>query len=193
MNTERIIFRSSLLALTLIEAAYFGGCKGGEKKVEAEIPVQAAVVQKSDISRIVNAEAVVWPIAQAMITPKVNSPVRKFFVVRGQKVRNGQLLAELENRDLAAARLDNQGSYEQAQAAYATSVGATLPEDIQKANLDVQTAQKALDAAQKVYSSRESLYQQGALPRKELDDAGVTLAQASSQYNQAKKHLDSLN
>jgi len=193
MNTERKIFRFSLVALTLIGAAYFAGCKGKEKKVEAEIPVQAAVVQKSDISRIVNAEAVVWPIAQAMITPKINSPVRKFFVVRGQKVRNGQLLAELENRDLAAVRLDNQGAYEQAQAAYATSVDATLPEDIQKANLDVQTAQKALDAAQKMYSSREALFQQGALPRKDLDQAAVGLAQAQAQYDEAKKHLDSLN
>ena len=169
------------------------GCKSEEKKVEAEISVQAAAVQKTDISRMVSTEAVIFPIAQSMITPKVSSPVRKFYVVRGQKVRQGQLLAELENRDLSAARLDNQGAYEQAQATYETSVGATLPEDIQKANLDVQTAQKTLDAAQKMYSSRESLFQQGALPRKELDDAGVTLAQATSQYDQAKKHLDSLN
>src|SRR5215471_3821851 len=193
MKTERRIFELIGVALAMIGASYIAGCKGEEKKVEAEIPVQAAVVQKSDISRMVNAEAVVWPIAQAMITPKVNSPVRKFFVVRGQKVRNRQLLAELENRDLAAARLDNQGSYEQAQAAYATSMGATLPEDIQKANLDVQTAQKGLDAAQKLYSSRELLFQQGALPRKDLDQAAVGLAQAQAQYDEAKKHLDSLN
>src|SRR5215813_3665924 len=192
MNRERIS-QLIVVILTVIGASHITGCKGEEKKVEAEIPVQAAVVQKSDISRIVNAEAVVWPIAQAMITPKINSPVRKFFVVRGQKVRNGQLLAELENRDLAAARLDNQGAYEQAQAAYATSVDATLPEDIQKANLDVQTAQKALDAAQKMYSSREALFQQGALPRKDLDQAAVGLAQAQAQYDEAKKHLDSLN
>lgn len=155
--------------------------------------MQAATAEKSDISRVVNADAVIFPIAQAVITPKVSAPVKKFYVVRGQKVRSGQLLAELENRDLSAAKLDNQGSYQQAQATYETNVGATLPEDIQKANLDVQTAQKALDATQKLYSSRENLYQQGALPRKDLDDAGVTLAQATSQFNQARKHLDSLN
>lgn len=164
-----------------------------EKEQEPEVAVQAAIAEKSDISRIVNAEAIIFPAAQAMITPKVSAPVRKFYVARGQKVRAGQLLAELENRDLSAARLDNQGAYEQAQAAYETNVGATLPEDIQKANLDVQTAQKTLDAAQKLHSSRESLYQQGALPRKDLDDAAVTLAQATSQFDQAKKHLDSLN
>ena len=169
------------------------GCSGGEKEPEPEVSVQAAPATKADISRVVNAEAIIFPVAQAVVTPKVSAPVRKFLVNRGQKVRKGQLLAELENRDLSAAKLDNQGTYEQAQATYETNVGATLPEDIQKANLDVQTAQKALDAAQKVYSSRETLFQQGAIPRKELDDGAVTLAQAQSQYNQAKKHLDSLN
>jgi multidrug efflux pump subunit AcrA (membrane-fusion protein) len=169
------------------------GCSGGEKEPEPEVAVQVAPAAKTDISRVVNTEAIIFPLAQAAITPKISAPVRKFYVIRGQKVRKGQLLAELENRDLSAARMDNQGAYEQAQASYETSVAATLPEDIQKANLDVETAQKALDAAQKVYSSRESLFQQGAIPRKELDDAAVTLAQAQSQYNQAKKHLDSLN
>ena len=168
------------------------GCSK-EKEPEPEVSVQAAAAQKSDISRVVSTEAIIFPAAQSMITPKVSAPVRRFFVVRGQKVRSGQLLAELENRDLSAAKIDNQGAYEQAQATYETSVGATLPEDIQKANLDVQTAQKTLDAAQKVYSSREDLYRQGAVPHKEVDDAAVTLAQATSQFNQAKKHLDSLN
>jgi HlyD family secretion protein len=168
------------------------GCSK-EKAEEPEVSVQAAPVAKSDVSRVVNTEAIIFPVAQSMITPKVSSPVRKFYVARGQKVRSGQLLAELENRDLSAAKLDNQGAYEQAQATYETSIGATLPEDIQKANLDVQTAQKALDAAAKLYASRESLFQQGALPRKDLDDASVTLATATSQFNQAKKHLDSLN
>ncbi|HEY6969588.1 MAG TPA: efflux RND transporter periplasmic adaptor subunit [Candidatus Angelobacter sp.] len=193
MKNKKRLINLLPLAVGIILATFLAGCKGGEKEEEPEVSVQAALVQKADIARTVNAEAVIWPIAQAVITPKVNSPVRKFYVVRGQKVRSGQLLAELESRDLTAAKMDNQGAYEQAQAAYATSMGATLPEDIQKANLDVQTAQKGLDAAQKLYSSRETLFQQGALPRKDLDQAAVGLAQAQAQYDEAKKHLDSLN
>src|SRR5437660_11257994 len=118
------------------------GCSSKEEeKAAAEVSVQAAPVEKEDISRVVNAEAVIFPLAQSAITPKINAPVRKFYVVRAQKVRQGQLLATLENRDLSAARLDNQGAYEQAQAAYTTNVGATLPEETQKAELEVQTAQ----------------------------------------------------
>jgi HlyD family secretion protein len=170
-------------------------CAGCSKESEEkpEVTVQGAPVQKSDISRIVNAEAVVFPIAQSAITPKINAPVKRFLITRGQKVRKGQLLAELENRDLSAAAMDNQGVYDQAQAAYETSIGATLPQDIQKAELDVQTAQQELDAQQKLYSSREDLFKQGALPRKELDQAAVALAQVRSQYNVAKKRLDGLN
>jgi HlyD family secretion protein len=168
------------------------GCKG-DKEEAPVVTVQAATAEKGEISRVVSAEAVLFPIAQSAITPKINAPVKRFLVTRGQKVRQGQLLAELENRDLTAAAMDNQGSFAQAQAAYETNVGATLPEETQKAELDVQTAQEALDAQQKLYSSREDLFKQGALPRKDLDQAGVALAQAKSQYNIAKKHLDSLN
>jgi multidrug efflux pump subunit AcrA (membrane-fusion protein) len=169
------------------------GCKKDEKEPEPEVAVQAATVQQGDISRVIHAEAILFPLAQAVITPKISAPVKKFYVNRGQKVRSGQLLAVLENRDLSAAKLDNQGAYQQAQAAYTSSVNATLPEDMQKAQLDVQTAQQSLEAEQKLFNNREMLYKQGALPRKDLDQAQVSLVQAKSQYEVARKHLDSLN
>lgn len=183
---------SLAVALTL-SIALLAGCKKGESEEKPEVAVQAAPARSGDISRVVNAEAVVFPLQQSAITPKINAPVRKFYVVRGQKVSQGQLLAELENRDLQAAATDNRGAYDQAQAQYETSVGATLPEEIQKTELDVQTSQQELDAQQKLYTSRQDLFKQGALPRKDLDAAAVSLAQAKSAYNIAKKHLDSLN
>jgi len=194
-----LIHRKSFLNARLMAALgvaaimALSGCKGGEKKEETEVSVQAEAAKQEDISRVVTTEAVLFPLSQAAITPKLNAPVRKFFVVRGQKVKEGQLLAQLENRDLAAAELDNKGAFEQAEAAYTTSVNATLPEDLQKSQADVENAQKNLDAQQKIYSSREMLFQQGAIPRKDFDAAAVALTQARTQYDLAKKHLDSLN
>ncbi len=179
-----------LLPVLLLFAA---GCSDSEKAVTPEVSVQAVAARTGSISRVVNAEAIIFPVAQAIITPKINSPVKKFYVTRGQKVRKGQLLAALENRDLSAAALDNKGAYQQAQAAYSSSVNATLPEEVQKSELDVQTSKQELDAAQKLYASRQDLFKQGALPRKDLDAAAVQLAQAKTAYNTATKHLDSLN
>jgi HlyD family secretion protein len=185
----------SVRTLVVLATAIFLviGCGKGEKEEAPQVSVQAAPAATADISRVVNTEGIIFPVAQSAITPKISAPVKKFYVVRGQKVRQGQLLATLENRDLSAAALDNKGAYEQAEAAYSTSIGATLPEGNAKAELDVQTAQQELDAQQKLYNSRQDLFKQGALPRKDLDAAAVSLAQAKSAYNIARKHLDGLN
>jgi multidrug efflux pump subunit AcrA (membrane-fusion protein) len=189
-NAGRVI---SLVALVMAISMVTTGCGKGEKKDAPEVSVQAAPAATVAISRVVNTEGIIFPVAQSAITAKISAPVKKFYVVRGQKVRQGQLLATLENRDLSAAALDNKGAYEQAEAAYSTSMGATLPEENAKAELDVQTAQQELDAQQKLYDSRQDLFKQGALPRKDLDAAAVSLAQAKSAYNIARKHLDGLN
>src|ERR1041385_5848836 len=153
MQRRRLKMRLSALVSLAVLSSAIAGCGKGEKEEGPEVSVQAVPAAKADIARVVNTEAVIFPILQSAITPKINAPVKKFYVVRGQKVRQGQLLATLENRDLSAAALDNKGAYEQAQAAYNTNVGATLPEETQKAELDVQTAQQELDAQQKLYSS----------------------------------------
>ena len=107
-------------------------------------------------------------------------------------MHRGELLAVLENRDLAAAEEDSKGSYDQARAVYETTTTTGLPEEIQKATLDAQAAQQLFEAQQKIYNSRQELYQQGAMPRKDLDQAGVDLTNARNQHEIAHKHLDAL-
>ena len=168
------------------------GCSGEKADLEPTVSVQVAPVEKTSIEHTVSSQAVLFPRQQAAIVPKISAPVQKFLVKRGSKVRQGQLLAVLENRDLSAAAQENKGSYEQAQAAYETTTGASLPEEIKKAEADAQQAQKALDAQEKVYQSRQQLFEQGALPRKELDQSGVDVTQARNQAAIAKQHLDAL-
>src|SRR5260370_22398973 len=112
------------------------GCGKGEKEEGPVVAVQAVPAQNGEISRVVSAEAVIFPIAQSAITPKISAPVKRFLVTRGQKDHKGHLLAELDNRHLSAAAIHNHGAYTQAQAAYETNIGATLPEDIQNSQLD---------------------------------------------------------
>lgn len=162
----------------------------GEK--EPLVTVQVAAVEKTDIQHTITTQAILFPRQQAAIVPKISAPVQKFLVQRGSAVREGQLLAVLENRDLAAAAQDTRGAYDQAQATYATTTGANLPEEIQKAEADVQQAKQALDAQEKIFESRQQLFDQGALPRKDLDQSRVDITQARNQYAIAKHHLDAL-
>ena len=163
-----------------------------EKKEEPLVTVQVAPVEKTTIEHTVTTQAILFPRLQAAIVPKISAPVQKFLVKRGSPVREGQLLAVLENRDLAAAVQDTKGAYEQQQATYETATAANLPEEIQKAEADVQQAQQAADAQEKVFESRQQLFDQGALPRKELDQSRVDVTTARNQYAIAKQHLDKL-
>src|SRR6202045_1207496 len=186
----RLIFILSLAAVITIIASALG-CSS-EKPAEPTVTVQVVPVKKTTIEQTVTSEAVLYPLSQSAIVPKISAPIKAFYVNRGSKVRAGKLLATLENRDLAAAAQDNQGAYDQAQAAYTIATASTLPEEIQKAQGDTQAAKVALEAEQKLYDSRQDLYTQGALPRKDLDQAAVALTQAKNQYELAQRHLDAL-
>lgn len=184
-----ILGAAALLALGLGSV----GCSNkGEGGAGPLVSVQVVPVERRTIERKATSQAVLFPLQQAAIVPKINAPVRKFYVERGSRVRAGQLLAELENRDLTASVTENQGAYEQAQATYETTTRASLPETVRKAELDLKAAKETLDSAQKVFDGRQMLYKQGAAPRKDLDDAAVALTQAHNQYVLAQQRLEAL-
>ena len=181
-----------LVAAVTLALLHTVGCSSDKGDKEPTVTVQVVPVEKTTIQQTVTAQAILFPRTQAAIVPKISAPVQKFLVKRGSPVRAGQLLAVLENRDLTAAAQDTKGAYDQAQAAYETTTAASLPEEIQKAEADVQQNQQALNAQEKVFESRQQLFDQGALPRKELDQSRVDFTQAKNQYAISKKHLDAL-
>jgi multidrug efflux pump subunit AcrA (membrane-fusion protein) len=124
--------------------------------------------------------------------PKISAPVQKFMVNRGDHVRAGQVVAVLENRDLAAAVAEGKGQFDQAESNLRATSSASVPEQMAKAQTDVQVAQDGANAAQKVLESRQKLFDEGALARRQLDDAQVAYAQAKSQLAAAQEHLRAL-
>jgi HlyD family secretion protein len=173
------------------------GCGKGKQEsaeeTEAPTPVTVEAAVLGAIDHVVTADAVLQPVNQANVTPKISAPVKRVLVNRGDHVRAGQLIAELESSDLAAAAEEAKFQYEQAQAAYATVTGATVVEDEAKARADVQSAQSAYDAAKKLYDSRVALQKEGALAQKQVDETRLQMVQAQTQLDTAQQHLKSLN
>ncbi len=167
------------------------GCKK-EATPAVEVTVQAEHPEQGPISEHITVDAILSPLAQAAIEPKITAPVRKFYVQRGSKVKAGQLLATLENTDLAAAALDNKGTYMAAQALYATATKAQVPEDAQKAELDFAQAKANLELNQSIVKGRKQLFAEGAIPGRDLDTAQAALVQAQAVYDSAARHLESM-
>ena len=186
------LWRRATLSLLMAGLFLISGCGGSEKEKEPVVAVQTTPAQRGPISQVFTAEAVIFPLEQATISPKITAPITEFKVQRGSRVKKGQILAVLENKDLAGQAEASKGNFEQADAGYITSVGATIPQQVQKAQLDADAAKAAFDAQQRVYDSRKELFQQGALPQRDLDSAAVALAQARSANETAQKQLADL-
>lgn len=185
----------NLLLFTAACTLAVSGCSkkdDEEKKAEAPAPVQVTAVTQDTIRRMVEADGVLYPQDQASIMPKISAPVQKFLVNRGDHVKANQLVAVLENRDLSASVAESRGLLQQAESNLRSTSDASIPEQVIKAQTDVQADQQALDAAQRVLDSRKKLLEQGAIARKLVDDAEVSYAQSKGQLEAAKEHLKSL-
>ncbi len=181
------------LAATILAALTVTGCKKTEETPTPEVTVQAEKVASTDLTEYIHGDTVLSPRAQAAIIPKITAPVKTFLVQRGAHVAAGQLLAVLENRDLAAAVQDNRGALTQADATYQTTTRATVPEDLKKAQTDLAQARANLGVAQATATARASLFAQGAIPKRDLDTANASLVQAQSAFDVAQQHLDGLH
>ena len=185
------------IASLIVAASLLAGCGKAKDEAagetEAPTPVMVETAVLGAIDHVVTADAVLFPINQSSVTPKISAPVKRMLVNRGDHVRAGQLIADLESSDLAAAVQEAKYQYEQAQSAYATVTGATVVEDETKARADVQSAQSAFDAAKKLYDSRAALQKEGALAQKQVDETKLQMVQAQTQLETAQQHLKSLN
>jgi HlyD family secretion protein len=170
----------------------FLGCSKPEGVAATEVSVQAEKAQRHSLTEYVFGNTTLSPHDQAAIASKISAPVRKFLVQRGDRVKAGQLLAVLENADLAAAVRDSNGSLKQADANYATTTKAGVVEDLQKAQLDVAQAKANLEVQQSVFDARQKLLEEGAIPRRDFETARAGLVQAKATADIANQHLSSL-
>ncbi len=192
MARLRLTLNRIAIAPLCLASLLFSGCTKKEETPTPVVSVEAVHPSNGDISEQITADAVLTPLAQAAISPKVTAPVKKFYVQRGSHVKAGELLAVLENSDLQAAALDNKGTYTAAQASFETATRATVPEDYTRAKLDLAQAKATLDLNQSIVDARTKLFSQGAIAGRDLDTSKATLVQSQAAYDIAKQHLEAV-
>ncbi len=180
--------------LPIASLIFLAACsKPEEKKDEAPAPVQVTAVTQATIQRIVQGDGALFPVNQASIMSKLSAPVQKFYVKRGDRVKRGQLLAVLENRDLVYAAAESDEAVEQAETNLRTTQVSTVPDSVIKAQTDFENAREARESAKRVLESRQQLYKQGALAGRLVDEAQAAYIQADGQYRSAEIHLKATN
>ncbi|HTX74085.1 MAG TPA: HlyD family efflux transporter periplasmic adaptor subunit [Rectinemataceae bacterium] len=165
---------------------YQGG-QGGRR--QATVPVQATTVQVGLLSADRDTAGVVSPLTQSQVAAQVAGVVKNVAHLAGDWVQSGTLIVQLDDAQLKLSVANAQAALDNA------NINLSIGEDnANQANpklaLQVQSAQSALDSAQKNYDSQKALYALGGISASQLDSAASQLTAAQANLEGAKTALD---
>jgi HlyD family secretion protein len=180
--------------LTLIGACLvLAGCGGNEEKpAKPVVEVKVARAETATVRLSVEASATIFPLEQASVAGRITAPIRAVRARKGDRVSAGQVVAEIENRDLLAQRQEAVAAVADARASLEKTSAGTGPTDLEHARGLVATSEGALNQAQKIYERRQQLFKEGAIAGRDLLTAETDLARAKTEHEVAVKSLDLL-
>ncbi len=103
--SKTLLFRRSRLALIALGALLLAGCHKEQLSAPESLPVVTVRVQSIELkSHVATEDAVgtVRPKLHSVIEAKVSAQIEKMLVVPGQRVKTGELLAQLDVREIQA-------------------------------------------------------------------------------------------
>src|SRR5271165_482421 len=142
---KRIIYGSIAVAVLVLVVAGVLIASSGGTKID---PSKLAKVEKGDLAKSVVATGKIEPITKVEIKSKASGIVKKLYVEYGDKVKKGQVLAELDKEEIQARVAQAQAQLD----ATTASMNGTRA-DLERAKVDaegpdVPLLKRAYDRAQ---------------------------------------------
>jgi HlyD family secretion protein len=157
------------------------------------VTVQTGKVARQDLASIVSASGEIRPKTYVNIGANAFGKITRLYVKEGDRVKKGQLLAQLENVQPSA---DVNATEASVQAAVTDSAAAEAALNTSMA--DLKRAQSDLERAQLDWTRAQGLFKDALIAKSEYDSqkaawqtAQAGLAQAQARVAQAKAQKDS--
>ncbi len=105
------------------------------------------------------------------VTPQVSGNLKKIYIEQGERVRGGDVLAEIENLDLANSFQETAGELASQRATLDLLKAGSRPEEIERARRFIETRKTELQGAARIEKSRSLLHETIAKKTAELDNS----------------------
>ena len=158
---KRLIFIiSGVLALILVILVAVAATRGGSK-ID---PSKLAKVEKGDLAKSVVATGKIQAITQVEVKSKASGIVKKLLVDYGDRVKQGQILVELDKEEIQARVNQQRASLEAAEAAAHAAAA-----DLQHAKVDAEGPDVPM--LKRAYERAQQMAKDGVVSVSALDDA----------------------
>src|ERR1700736_607987 len=145
-------------------------------------PSKLATVERGDLARVVVATGKIQPLSKAEIKSKASGIVKKIYVDYGDRVKQGQVLAELDKIQLEAIMREARANMQAAEAAR-DSAKATLERNkVDAQGPDVPFLKLSMERA-------EHEYREGVVSKSVVEDAQKNYQLALNRQMSAQTNL----
>jgi HlyD family secretion protein len=183
----------SAIALVLVGLVAGGGLVAFRsletRKPRRNAEAMTVPVKLQDLRVRIQASGTVTPIQSVNISPKSAGRLVELLVDQGDRVRAGQVVARMEDRDLQARLAQAEATLAQAKARYLKALNGSRPEEIAQAQGRVDAALAAAQLARERRARNLSLYQQGAISRDSYDAVLADERKAQADLKVAQESL----
>jgi HlyD family secretion protein len=180
---KRIIIWSSIAAAVLalvITGVVIASTSG--TKID---PSKLAKVEKGDLAKSVVATGKIEPITRVEIKSKASGIVKKLYVDYGDKVKKGQVLAELDKEEIQARVAQARAQLEASSASLDGTRADLIRAKVDAEGPDVPLLKRAYDRAQ-------GMAKDGVVSASALDDAEKNYKMSLNKQNVSKAQLQVL-
>jgi HlyD family secretion protein len=180
MNRRNLII--GLVLVLLIAAGFYFYTNNQKASAAANNNVQTAPVMRGNLIATVNSAGPVAARAQVNLSFGQGGTVKQVYAKLGDKVKQGQVLAEVDSTDLQLSLATAQLSMNQAQLKYDQVRAGPTASDLAAARSGVDTAQANYDAAVRKAGLND---EQLLIYRTSLDKSALSLQKAQADYDKA--------
>jgi HlyD family secretion protein len=173
---KRLIYGGIGLVLVLLIAGGLIAATRGGTKID---PSKLQKVEKGDLAKSVVATGKVTPITKVEVKSKASGIVKKLLVDAGDKVKKGQLLAQLDKEEIEAQVEQSRAG---AQAAEASLTSAEA--DYERAKVDAEGPDVPL--LKRAYDRAIGMAKEGVVSTSALEDAQKNYELALNKQNVSK-------
>jgi HlyD family secretion protein len=176
---KRLIYGGIAVALVLLIAVGLIAATRGGTKID---PSKLAKVERGDLAKSVVATGKVEPITKVEVKSKASGIVKKLLVDAGDRVKKGQLLAQLDKDEITA-------QVEQARAALAAAEAnlSSSEADLARAKVDAEGPDVPL--LKRAYDRANGMAKDGVVSASALEDAQKNYEMSLNKQNGAKAQL----
>ena len=166
------------VVVLVIAGGVFAATRGGTK-ID---PSKLAKVEKGDLAKSVVATGKVTPITKVEVKSKASGIVKKLLVDYGDRVKKGQLLAQLDKIEIEAQVAQSQAALEAAQANLKSSQA-----DFERAKVDAEGPD--VPVLKRAYDRATGMAKDGVVSASALDDAEKNYEMALNKQNVSKAQV----